>query len=703
MQMSSAMDDALVRATTATTTSTQKMKSAMKQMWDERKRLKAAANESGSLDMMLRGQIDEVFLVLAHLGEAILPLGVFLKDYYLQTLGDVQAAISSCGNDLLLLAWSELDAELQYVCTAGMAFCACYAPIPVYRGFGACVLSDYDWACPDMAYLEEKAKKKAVWTVYGVKQRVDAQPTRSVFLAFDQAIQLLQVKPLAFLGKRPAISSFAEHHPRYGPKPKREVKDDLEILEDWVKQLVHRGHPGPPAHKMTSWGIPFATWTSPYSCSIMKTVRDCETIAYHQMDPGRLLHGFLCRGNATLDEDQILVLLPGSPPESILSWLEGLPGTTHKVIRWQNLDTVAFEAKLSKSMRKKIGKYPLPTQFAVRDPNSSTRSTTTGSTSSPSVLEVPNTVSPPPYSAGDNPMQPPTLELALPDAREMPATPVNQQVVSSGPSAVAVVPRHIPGLPGGIARMGVAVGLKSIHNLRRMPSGVPTAASESTTTAAAVTGDRPRTATSVVRELDSQPTAAELPSQSVLVEAPSSNRDFVAELPAEPNSKASSSIARKPLAPGKERTEQPSVVIENTPKAVEQSGGGDAEPPNAPEDTPEIKVTPASPPDGHAADVNDRPVEHPTETTSENTSQDTADGLAKINRGVAETEELSTAVEAMPTSTEAPSAAKLSESSEPAAMSTEDEYLDLLNKVAKGELTTEALKELLQARSLFRP
>jgi hypothetical protein len=68
----------------------------------------------------------------------------------MQTLGDVQAAISSCGNELLPMAWGELDAELQYVCTAGLAFCACYAPIPVYRGFGACVLSDYDWACPDM-------------------------------------------------------------------------------------------------------------------------------------------------------------------------------------------------------------------------------------------------------------------------------------------------------------------------------------------------------------------------------------------------------------------------------------------------------------------------------------------------------------------------------------------------------------------------
>lgn len=147
---------ALARATT----NTQKMKSAMKTMWDTRSKLKAD-DGGAAFEMVIRAQIDEVFLVLAHLGEAIIPLGVFNKDYYLQTLGDVQAAIASCGHELLPLAWSELDSELQYVCTAGLAFCACYAPMPLYRGFGACVLSDYDWGCPDMSYLEEKAKEES--------------------------------------------------------------------------------------------------------------------------------------------------------------------------------------------------------------------------------------------------------------------------------------------------------------------------------------------------------------------------------------------------------------------------------------------------------------------------------------------------------------------------------------------------------------
>ena len=67
---------ALARATT----NTQKMTAAMKKMWDTRSKLKAAADSDGAaFEMVLRAQIDEVFLVLAHLGEAIIPLGIFNK------------------------------------------------------------------------------------------------------------------------------------------------------------------------------------------------------------------------------------------------------------------------------------------------------------------------------------------------------------------------------------------------------------------------------------------------------------------------------------------------------------------------------------------------------------------------------------------------------------------------------------------------
>jgi hypothetical protein len=378
----------------------------------------------------------------------------------------------------------------------------------------ACIATEPFRLC---RYLEEKAKKKAIWTVYGIKQKVDAQPTRSIFLAFDQAIQLLQVKPLSFLTKKPVISGFAENHPRFGPKPKKEVKDSHELLEDWVKALERKGHPAlQGSRSLPSWGIPFATWTSQYNCNIMKTSRDCETIAYYQQDPGRLLHAFVCRGIANLSDGQILLLLPGTPAESLLCWLEGLPGFTHKIITWQDLDAATFEGKLSKSLRKQIGRYPLPCQYAIRDPKASSRSGL-ASTSSPNVLEHPNTVSPPPYSTAER-----VVELGHPDPREMPATNITDTPTTLTQSVS--LPAH------------ATPGLKSIHALRRKSSSIP--------------------------KLDGQPPAAVVSQRSAqeatdaptMTELPAAETTDAQELPAEPAIRTElptnfNSIARKPLRP----------------------------------------------------------------------------------------------------------------------------------------------------------
>jgi hypothetical protein len=352
--------------------------------------------------------------------------------------------------------------------------------------------------------------------VYGIKQKVDAQPTRSIFLAFDQAIQLLQVKPLAFLTKKPVISGFAENQPRFGAKPKKEVKDSHELLEDWVKALERKGHPAPRGSTSPSWGIPFATWTSQYNCNIMKTSRDCETIAYYQQDPGRLLHAFVCRGIANLNDGQILLLLPGTPAESLLCWLEGLPGFTHKIIKWHDLDAATFEGKLSKSLRKQIGRYPLPSQYAIRDPKASSR-TGLASTSSPNVLEHPNTVSPPPYSTAER-----IAELGHPDRREMPSTNMTNSPTTLTQSVS--LPAH------------ATPGLKSIHALRRKTSSIPKP-----------DGQPPDA-------LVSQPSAQVPTDASTRTELPAAETTDARELPAEPAIRTElptdfNSTAPKPLQP----------------------------------------------------------------------------------------------------------------------------------------------------------
>ena len=150
---------ALVR----TISSTAKIASAMRNAWDARTKISATLHEGSALELVIRAQIDEVLLVLAHLGEALLPLGIFNKDYYLQTLGEVQASIASCGNELLPMAWAELDAELQYVCTAGfynMRLLCSFSSVPWIRSM--CVRRLGLGPVPDMAYLEEKARRKAI-------------------------------------------------------------------------------------------------------------------------------------------------------------------------------------------------------------------------------------------------------------------------------------------------------------------------------------------------------------------------------------------------------------------------------------------------------------------------------------------------------------------------------------------------------------
>lgn len=469
-----------------------KLADTVKAAWSERTKLRVDDANTQAWNLVLRAQIDEVFLVLAHLGEAVLPLGVFNKDFYLQTLGDVKASISSCSNETLAMAWEELDAELQYCCCAGFTICAHFSPMPVYRGFGACVLSDWDWGCPDLAYLEEKARKKAIRTVYGIKQKSDPQPTRSIFQDFDQVIQILQVKPMAFFVKRPAVSGFTEQ-PRFGGRVKRGVKDELELLEDWLHQIIRRGHPSPPGTQISSWGFPYASWTSEFNSHILKSEKDCEVLMLNQMDPGRLLHAFVCRRAANLDEHSMFLLLPKSAAESLLCWLEGLPGMTHKIIKWTDLDTEAFEKKIRKSLRKQIGQVPIPVRYAVRHPNATVRPGLEETESSPAVLEHPNTVSPPPYSRANVPRQP-----NLPEAPEQTerANTMPPAELASGPETQELPEGGIIEAPtqppqAAIKERASVPGLKSIHTLRRKQSNRVGETVASTAAIAAATTQHP--------------------------------------------------------------------------------------------------------------------------------------------------------------------------------------------------------------------
>ncbi|TKA79450.1 hypothetical protein B0A55_04228 [Friedmanniomyces simplex] len=389
-----------VYALTNSLNATRKISGAIKTFTEQRNRVRRPldyATNITALDHDVRAQIDEVFLVLALLGEALLPLRVFDNTFYPQTLADVEASILSGGHDLMPMAFGELSAELQYAVTSGLAFCSCFAPMPVYRGFGASVLNDWDWGCPDMETVTRKMKARTSVWIRMVAEKQDPQPNRAILESFDQVVQMLQVKQVAFFSVRPSVSGFAAEQPRFVPRREREVKREISVQEDWSSKVGKLGHPSPPCTKFSTWAMPYSTWTSPFSCQFLKTKEAWETIMTNQMDPGRLLHAFVCRQNLDVGESQLLILPPGSPAELLACWLEDLPGMTHKILRWSDFDTELFAKKCGKSLRNQLGRYPLPDRFVVRHPNAQAVHRPSVPSLPTSPTGVDGAVSPPPY------------------------------------------------------------------------------------------------------------------------------------------------------------------------------------------------------------------------------------------------------------------------------------------------------------------
>jgi hypothetical protein len=407
------------------------------------------------------------------------------------------------------------------------------------------------------------------------------------------------------------------------------------------------------------------------------------------MDPGRLLHGFICRGNANLDGGQILMLMPGSPAESLLTWLEGLPGTSHKIVKWQNLDITSFEKSISKSLRKKIGQYPLPTQFAIRDPQASTRSTFTPTRSSPSVLEHPNTVSPPPYTngareRGNDPLRPPVAELGLPEVQEMAASPIAGHSTAQRSATMNIPP----------SALGTSHGSKSIHTLRRKAASTPAAILKDTSTAAST--ERP---ISYAPRSATPPSVSELPSNPAVAEAPSGDGvERPTELPSQLQDDVSKpdSLIVQVAAPTDDQTKSievhqkafaaPEVALQSTSASVvtkdgETIAGGSATSTlinDEPKDdaVPNIVVTTSSP-EVESTD----PIAGPEKVTIVETQ---ATGPEDSLKGEQATNDLAAAE---------PSETVEASSSNSSNM---NPYLELLNKVAKGEISPQALGEMLQ-------
>ena len=252
------------------------------------------------------------------------------------------------------------------------------------------------------------------------------------------------MKSVAFLATKPAIPGFAEQQPYYDPQRIKTCRKDLDALNEWTKRIEKVGHPGLASMEVTMKGphyaVPYATWTSPFSCELQRSRDVWETILTNQMDPGRLLHAFVCRGSLSLNDDQLLVLAPGSPAETLACWLAGLSGTSHVIVKWSDLDTTKFEQKCGKALLKRLGQYPLPTNFVIRDTAAAYRpSLNTVTTISPTL----DSVHPPPYFSDRSRGLEPANETGSTQAFQAVELPTVRDAVELPSTTVAVAPRHM--------------------------------------------------------------------------------------------------------------------------------------------------------------------------------------------------------------------------------------------------------------------
>ena len=155
------------------------------------------------------------------------------------------------------------------------------------------------------------------------------QENSAVLSTFNNVIQILQVKQLAFLAVRPSTSGFASEQSRYIPAKAKNVHQEVKMLQDWIQLVKKTGHPG---NKPSSGGMPFATWESKFSCQLLKSRELPETLMMNQMGPERLLHALICRHTLDLSATRMLVLPPLTPADSCACWLEGLRRMAHRIV-----------------------------------------------------------------------------------------------------------------------------------------------------------------------------------------------------------------------------------------------------------------------------------------------------------------------------------------------------------------------------------
>ncbi len=286
----------------------------------------------------------DILVVMGVLGEKLLTLGAVNDQWLPFAREEVLRCLRIKGEPFRAIFEEDMEDAMQYAVTAGMFLCAGCWPLPIYRGFGACVLNEWLWASPDPAYPRDN----------------DPETTK-----FDDCVALLKTVPQGRdvltryplgLNQMTATCNKDEKYPELAF-----------YLEHRNKEVKKRGMPQPwdGSFFFTDIIWPWSTYDSNFALQnrFSYSFSEISNMLRWQQDAGRMIYAFTIGGFLDLQPGQMIE--PTSDiASSILWWLFGFSGTTFKLIRQCDLNITHWKMKAKYQRQWDLG---LMNIYAVRD------------------------------------------------------------------------------------------------------------------------------------------------------------------------------------------------------------------------------------------------------------------------------------------------------------------------------------------------
>src|SRR3569833_1442954 len=267
----------------------------------------------------------DIFVGMGVLGEKLLTLGAVNEAWLPFAREEALKSLRIKGEPFRAIFEDDMEEAMQYAVTASMFLCASCWPMPVYRGFGACVMNEWRWATADPAYT---------------------RPNHAETAQFDDCIALLKTATQGHDVLKGYPRGLTQMSPSY-------VKQDGYMEAPWYLdprngQIKKRGMPQPwdRSFSVTEILWPWATHDSQFALQnrFSYSFGDIGSYLKWQQDPGRMIYGFTVGGFLDLQPGQ-LVEPTSEIATSILWWLFGLNGTTFRLVYQGALDISSWKMK----------------------------------------------------------------------------------------------------------------------------------------------------------------------------------------------------------------------------------------------------------------------------------------------------------------------------------------------------------------------